>query len=64
MALLYIVINSMTYAFDHHHQTVVIYTFALVPLVFSGQIGGLIDEAVVTAKNLVKATSREIEKWR
>ncbi|CAL9122522.1 unnamed protein product [Musa textilis] len=29
-----------------------------------GQIGGLIDEVVVNAKKLVKATSREIEKWR
>ncbi|KAJ8484228.1 hypothetical protein OPV22_016713 [Ensete ventricosum] len=29
-----------------------------------GQIGGLIDEVVVNAKKLVKATSQEIEKWR
>ncbi|KAB5512426.1 hypothetical protein DKX38_029492 [Salix brachista] len=28
------------------------------------EIGGLIDELVINTKKLVKATSREIEKWR
>lgn len=28
------------------------------------EVGALVDELVVNAKKLIKATSREVEKWR
>jgi hypothetical protein len=33
-------------------------------LIISDEVGSLIDELVINTKKLVKATSREIEKWR